>query len=115
MLYLRLHDAVLEVESQLAPQCLSLFHYHRTMNLDKTFHHLSEATPLPAMLARVMQDLDRRTLQTPEEIHIRKLLHLFHIGCLGDLLIIEEYPRCRLLSWHLLANEGNVVTVMVSA
>lgn len=50
------------------------------------------------MLAREMQDPDRRVLQTPEEIHIRKLLHLLHVRCLGHLLIVEEHPRRTLLT-----------------
>lgn len=32
------------------------------------------------------------TLQTPEEIYIGKLLHLLHVGCLSDLLVVEEHP-----------------------
>lgn len=35
-------------------------------------------------------------LQTPEEIHVRKLLHLVDIGSLCDLLVVEENP-CRVL------------------
>jgi len=32
------------------------------------------------------------TLQTPEEIYIGKLLHLLHVGCLSDLLVVKEHP-----------------------
>jgi len=50
------------------------------------------------------------TLQTPEEIHICELLHLLDVGCFGNLLVIEENPRCGLLTRQLFAHESNVMT-----
>lgn len=50
-------------------------------------------------------------LQTPEEIHIGKLLHLLNVGRLGNLLVIEENPRCSLLAWQLFAHKRNIVAV----
>ena len=48
-------------------------------------------------------------LQTPEEIHIGKLLHLLHVGRLGNLLVIEENTlRCPLFC-QLLKYESDVV------
>lgn len=45
-----------------------------------------------ARYAIPMQYIDYSFLQTPEEIHVRKLLHLLHIGSLGHLLVVEEHP-----------------------
>ena len=39
------------------------------------------------------------SLHTPKEIHIGELLHLIYISCsLGDLFVIEQYPRGALLA-----------------
>jgi len=62
-----------------------------------------------------MQDPDPVVLQTPEEIHVRKLLHLLHISGLGYLLVVEEDPRSGLLVGNLFTNECNIVTVAVLA
>jgi hypothetical protein len=50
-------------------------------------------------------------LRTPEEIHISKLLHLFHVGRLGNLLVVEKDPRWELLLWQLFADESNVMPI----
>ena len=46
-------------------------------------------------------------LLSPEEVNIRKLLHLLHIRPLSNLLIIKQHPR--LLSVNNLANKRNVM------
>jgi hypothetical protein len=48
--------------------------------------------------------------QTPEEIHICKLLHLLYVACFGYLFIVKEDPGCGLLFWDVLADEGDVVS-----
>jgi hypothetical protein len=59
----------------------------------------------------VVQDIDHANLDTPEEIHVCKLLHLFHVTRLCDLFVVEEDPRRSLFTWQLLAHKRNVVTV----
>ena len=49
-------------------------------------------------------------LQTPEEIHICKLLHLIDIRGLCYLLVVEQYPGSALLVRQLLADKCNVVS-----
>ena len=49
-------------------------------------------------------------LQTPEEIHICKLLHLIDIRGLCYLLVVEKYPGSALLVRQLLADKCNVVS-----
>lgn len=56
-----------------------------------------------------------RVLQTPEEIHIGKLLHLLRVCSLGNLLVVKQDPRGCVLIRQLLADERDVVTVKVSA
>ena len=51
-------------------------------------------------------------LQTPEEIHICKLLHLVDVSSLCYFLVVEEDPSSALLVRKLLAHERNVVSSM---
>jgi hypothetical protein len=96
-------------QSRIAPPSLWPLPLRQTMQYQKPTMHL-RANSVPAMLLRVMQGPDHCDLQMPKEIHVRKLLHLLHVSRLGDLLVIEENPRCGPLVWQLLANEGHVVT-----
>jgi hypothetical protein len=62
--------------------------------------HSSNAYPsqLHARYASpVMHDLDCTNLQTPEKIHIRELLHFFHISGLGNFLVVVKNPRWGLI------------------
>jgi hypothetical protein len=45
-----------------------------------------------------------------EKIDIGKLLHLFDINSLNDLLIVEENPGVAVLPANILANEGHIVS-----
>lgn len=92
-------------------------HIYSPLTLRQTMQYLNSTmqfrtNSVPAMLLCVMRDLDHLVLQTPKEIHVRKLLHLFHVSSLGDLLVVEKNPRCSLLVWQLLANKGNVVAAV---
>ena len=47
-----------------------------------------------------------------EKVHIRKLGHLPHVAPLDHLLVVKQHPRLAVL--ELLADEGDVVPVLVS-
>lgn len=83
-------------------------------NRDQEYPGQPAVSAPSAMLATMMHGPDPAALQTPEEIHIGKLLHLLHIAGLGHLLIVEQHPRCRLLVRYLFADECDVMPVVVS-
>jgi hypothetical protein len=46
---------------------------------------------------------------TPEEVNVRKLLHLLHIAAQRDLLVVEQRPALTLAFGQVLLDERNVV------
>jgi hypothetical protein len=56
-----------------------------------------------------------RSLKSPEEVHISKLLHLIDIRRLSYFLVIKEDPRRLALAGDGLSDEGYVVSVSALA
>jgi hypothetical protein len=48
-----------------------------------------------------------------EEVDIGKLLHLLDFHYLHDLFIVEQDPRGTVVMWQLLADEGDIMTVLL--